>query len=194
MLGETRSTYINDENNSSNFYDVDSPNETLILQPEVNLEEQLDSAEVLTEPLSFSSVLHAPPRKKQLKKAKVVQRKVFDINSLLGRAQEQEKQRITQRVAKDNSTHMNTLYESFIKYYKDLVRNARRSHLSKVEAAKALERVFGHDADSQEWLARKIGVSNKEQLVDLLKYAEDATEQSGRNKLPINVTQDVYNF
>ena len=54
MLGETRSTYINDENNSSNFYDVDSPNETLILQPEVNLEEQLDSAEVLTEPLSFS--------------------------------------------------------------------------------------------------------------------------------------------
>ena len=194
MLGETSSTYINDENNSSNFYDVDSPNETLILQPEVNLEEQLDSAEVLTEPLSFSSVLHAPPRKKQLKKAKVVQRKVFDINSLLGRAQEQEKQRITQRVAKDNSTHMNTLYESFIKYYKDLVRNARRSHLSKVEAAKALERVFGHDADSQEWLARKIGVSNNEQLVDLLKYAEDATEQSGRNKLPINVTQDVYNF
>ena len=194
MLGETRSTYINDENNSINFYDVDSPNETLILQPEVNLEEQLDSAEVLTEPLSFSSVLHAPPRKKQLKKAKVVQRKVFDINSLLGRAQEQEKQRITQRVAKDNSTHMNTLYESFIKYYKDLVRNARRSHLSKVEAAKALERVFGHDADSQEWLARKIGVSNNEQLVDLLKYAEDATEQSGRNKLPINVTQDVYNF
>ena len=124
----------------------------------------------------------------------MVQRKVFDINSLLGRAQEQEKQRITQRVAKDNSTHMNTLYESFIKYYKDLVRNARRSHLSKVEAAKALERVFGHDADSQEWLARKIGVSNNEQLVDLLKYAEDATEQSGRNKLPINVTQDVYNF
>ena len=42
-------------------------------------------------------------------------------------------------MTKDNSTYMNTLYESFIKYYKDLVRNSWRSHLSKVEAAKALE-------------------------------------------------------
>ena len=197
MLGETSSTYINDENNSSNFYDVDSPNETLILQSEVNPEEQVDSAEVLTEPVSFSSVLYTPPHEKQLKKAKVVRRKVFDINSLLDRVQEQEKQRIIQRVTKNNSTHMNTLYETFIKYYKDLVRNAQRSHLSKVEAAKALETVFGdelHDADFQEWLARKIGLSNSEQLVDLLKYAEGETEQRGRKKLPINVRQDVYDF
>ena len=164
MLGETTSTYINDEN-SSNFYDDDSPNETLILQSEVNPEEQVDSTEVLTEPVFFSSVLHTPPHKKQLKKEKVVQRKVFDINSLLDRVQEQEKQRIIQRVTKDNSTHMNTLCESFIKYYKDLVRNARRSYLSKVDAAKTLETVFGdelHDEDFQEWLVRKIGLSNSE--------------------------------
>ena len=31
-------------------------------------------------------------------------------------------------------------------------------------------------------------------MVDLLKYAEDETEQRGRNKLPINVMQDVYKF
>ena len=31
-------------------------------------------------------------------------------------------------------------------------------------------------------------------MVDLLKYAEDETEQRGRNKLPINVRQDVYDF
>ena len=49
-------------------------------------------------------------------------------------------------MTKDNSTHMNTLHESFIiKYYKDVVRNARRSHLFKVEAAKALETVFGDE-------------------------------------------------
>ena len=164
MLGETTSTYINDEN-SSNFYDDDSPNETLILQSEVNPEEQVDSAEVLTEPVSFSSVLYTPPHEKQLKKAKVVRRKVFDINSLLDRVQEQEKQRIIQRVTKDNSTHMNTLCESFIKYYKDLVRNARRSYLSKADAAKTSETVFGdelHDEDFQEWLVRKIGLSNSE--------------------------------
>ena len=124
--------------------------------------------------------MHTPPHKKQLKKAKVVQRKIFDINSLLDRVQEQEKQRIIQRVTKDNSTHMNTLYESFIKYYKDFVRNAQRSHLSKVEAAKALETVFGdelHNADFQEWLVRKIGLSNSEQLVDLLRYAEGETAE-----------------
>ena len=70
MSGETTSTYINDENNSSNFYDIDSPNETLILQSEVNPEEQVDSAEVLTKPVSFSSVLHTPTRKKQWKMEK----------------------------------------------------------------------------------------------------------------------------
>ena len=48
-------------------------------------------------------------------------------------------------MTKDNSTHMNTLHESFIKYDKDFVRNARRSHLFKVEAAKALETVFGDE-------------------------------------------------
>ena len=92
---------------------------------------------------------------------------------------------------------MKTLYASFVIYYKDLVRDAWRSRLSKVEAAKALETVFGdelHDVDFQEWLARKIGLSKSEQLVDLLKYAEDETEQRGRNKLPINVRQDVYDF
>ena len=122
---------------------------------------------------------------------------IFDINSLLNRNQEQEKQRITQRVTKDISTHMNTLYESFIKHCKDLVGNAWRSHLSKVESAKALETVLGHelhDIDFQEWLARKIGLSNSEQLVYLLKYAEDKTEQRRRNKLPINVRQDVYDI
>ena len=61
VLGETTSNYINDENNSSNFYDVNSPNETHILESEVNPEEQV---EVLTEPVSFSSVLHTSPTKK----------------------------------------------------------------------------------------------------------------------------------
>ena len=61
VLGETTSNYINDENNSSNFYDVNSPNETHILESEVNPEEQV---EVLTEPVSFSSVLYTPPTKK----------------------------------------------------------------------------------------------------------------------------------
>ena len=78
-----------------------------------------------------------------------------------------------------------------------MVRNAPRSHLSKVESAKALETVLGdelHDIDFQEWLARKIGLSNSEQLVYLLKYAEDETEQRRRNKLPINVRQDVYDI
>ena len=144
--------------------------------------------------------MHTPSRKKNsLKRQKWYKERflIFDINSLLDRFQEQEKQRITQRVAKDNSTHMNTLYESFTKYYKDLVRNVPRSHLSKVESAKALETVLGdelHDIDFQEWLARKIGLSNSEQLVYLLKYAEDEAEQRGRNKLPINVRQDVYDF
>ena len=63
------------------------------------------------------------------------------------------------------------------------------------EAAKALETVFGDgDVDFQEWLARKIGLSSNEQLVDLSKCAEDEAEQRGRNKLPINVRQDVYDF
>ena len=31
-------------------------------------------------------------------------------------------------------------------------------------------------------------------MVDLSNYAEDEIEQRGRNKLPINVRQDVYNF
>ena len=78
-----------------------------------------------------------------------------------------------------------------------MVKDAWRSRLSKVEAAKALETVFGdelHDVDFQEWLARKIGLSKSEQLVDLLKCAEDETEQRGRNKLPINVRQDVSDF
>ena len=42
MLGETASTYINDENNSSNLTVVDSPNETLTLLSELNPEEQVD--------------------------------------------------------------------------------------------------------------------------------------------------------
>ena len=54
--------------------------------------------------------------------------------------------------------------------------------------------VMSCDIDFQEWLARKIGLSNSEQLVDLFKYAEDETEHRGRNKLPINVRQDVYDF
>ena len=58
---------------------------------QVNPEEKVDSTEVLTVPVSFSSFVHTPPCKKQLKKAKVVQRKVFGINSLLDRVQEQEK-------------------------------------------------------------------------------------------------------
>ena len=49
------------------------------------------------------------------------------------------------------------------------------------EAAKALETVSGDgDVDFQEWLARKIGLSSNEQLVYLLKYAEDEAEQRGR--------------
>ena len=42
MLVETTSTFINDENNSSNLTVVDSPNETLTLLSEVNPEEQVD--------------------------------------------------------------------------------------------------------------------------------------------------------
>ena len=76
----------------------------------------------------------------------MVQRKIFDIK-LSSRQSSGRKVENNRRVTKNNSTHINTLYESFkvLKYYKDLVRNAWRSHLSKVEAAKALERVFGDE-------------------------------------------------
>ena len=44
------------------------------------------------------SVLCTSPCKRKNKKAKSVQRKVFDISSLLSKVQEKDKQRITQRV------------------------------------------------------------------------------------------------
>ena len=44
------------------------------------------------------SVLCTSPCKRKNKKAKSVQRKVFDISSLLSEVQEKDKQRITQRV------------------------------------------------------------------------------------------------
>ena len=86
--------------------------------------------------------------------------------------------------------------ESFIEYCRKLIRNARRSHLSKGEVAKALETVFGdvlHNPDFQEFLARTIGLSDREQLSDFLEYA-DESEQRGRKSLTIGLRQGGYDF
>ena len=69
------------------------------------------------------------------------------------------------------------LLESFIEYYSKLIRNTRRNLLSKVEAPKALETVYGdvlHNLDFQEFLARPFGLSDCEQLSDFLEYADES--------------------
>ena len=83
-------------------------------------------------------------------------------------------------MTRDNSININMLLESFIDYYGKLIRNSRRGHFLKVEAAKALETVSDILIDFQEFLATTIGLNDHEHLSDILEYAVES-EQGGRN-------------
>ena len=146
--------------------------------PEAELNLSNTSTTTETQALDLSEVPEVEPNpsvlctsscKRKNKKAKSVQRKVFDISSLLSKVQKKDKQRIIQRVIE--------IVRIIIEYYSKLIRNARKNPLSKVEAPKALETVYGdvlHNLDFQKFLARTIGLSGCEQLSDFLEYADES--------------------
>ena len=63
---------------------------------------------------------------------------------------------------------MHEFTEASLKYFCQLIKNARHSLVSKVEGAKILERIFSeklHDIDFQLWLVEKFWLKDREELL-----------------------------
>ena len=138
--------------------DIDDNNYTAI-----GIHDKYDS--FLGEIDSAPSVTQTPPHKKQYQQSKVRMRKLFDINKILGEVMVKDKQKILEKTMAQNPSQTNTFVEATLGYFRQLIRNARRSHTSKVEGAKILYRIFGErleDADFQIWLVEKLWLHDRE--------------------------------
>ena len=63
---------------------------------------------------------------------------------------------------------MHEFTEATLKYFCQLIKNARRSFASKIEGAKIVERIFGerlHDIDFQLWLVEKFWLNDRRVVV-----------------------------
>ena len=149
--------------------------------------------------INNDEIFLTPPRRKQNRQAKARQRKVFTINSMLESVEEKERLKIIERAREENSLQMNKFSEATLNYFRQLIRNARSSHLAKLEGAKLLKKIFGDQIECVEfqvWLADNLRLKNREDLVSFLNYASSDLDylKRGREKLPIAVRQEVYNF
>ena len=102
------------------------------------------------------------------------------------------------------SNHQNAFTETTRNYFCQLVRNARRSFVSKVEGAKIQEKIFGDIfcdivkvpkfkkkslvidcvTDFQQWLVERLWLKDRDELVSFLQYSSnDSSERPRRRPL-----------
>ena len=109
-----------------------------------------------------------------------------------------EKENFLNKSLKSSSSHMHEFTEATLKYFLQLIKNARRSFASKVEGAKIIERIFGkrlHDIDFQLCLVEKFWLKDREELI-FLEFAsnDDIFTPGGRRFLSAEERQGVYDF
>ena len=139
------------------------------------------------------------PRRRQNRLPKMRERKVFDLNKTLEKLEAEEKEKFLNKSLESSSSHMHKFTEATLKYFRQLIKNARRSFASKVEGAKILERIFGerlHDIDFQLWLVEKFWLKDREELFLFLEFAsnDDIFTPRGRRFLSVEERQRVYDF
>ena len=145
-----------------------------------NLDIQIESGSIVNN--SFFDIVNAenniptPPHRQQNCLAKTRGRKVFDLNKVLENVEAKKKEKFLNKSLKSSSSHMHEFTEATLKYFLQLIKNARRSFASKVEGAKILERIFGerlHDIDFQLWLVEKFWLKGREELLLFLEFASN---------------------
>ena len=126
--------------------------------------------------VNVENKIPTPPRRQQNRLVKTRERKVFDLNKILEKVEAKEKEKIFKKSLESSSSHMHEFTEATLKYFRQLIKNARRSFASKVEGAKILERIFGerlHDIDFQLWLVEKFWLKGREELLLFLEFASN---------------------
>ena len=101
---------------------------------------------------------------------------MFDRNKILEKAEVKEKEKIVNKLLESSSSHTHEFTEATIKYFRQLIKNARYSFASKVEGDKILGRIFDerlHDIDFQLWLAEKFWLKYREELLLFLEFASN---------------------
>ena len=101
------------------------------------------------------------------KLAKTRQRKIFDINSLLGKVEEKEKTKILGRAL---GSHQESFLKATINYFRTLIKDGRGSFKSKVEGAQLILKIFGDkidETDFQLWLANALNVDLNDLITSL---------------------------
>ena len=117
-----------------------------------------------------------PPSRQQNHLAKTRERKVFDLNKILEKVEVKEKEKIVNKSLESSSSHTHEFTEATIKYFRQMIKNARYSFASKVEGDKILGRIFDerlHDIDFQLWLAEKFWLKYREELLLFLEFASN---------------------
>ena len=142
----TEFTQLADNNNDDiESFDAivpEEPHEEVILTPSV----ENDVPEV-------SDACHH-----QNKLAKTRQRKIFDINSLLGKVEEKEKTKILGRAL---GSHQESFLKTTMNHFRTLIKDGRRSFKSKVEGAQLILKIFSDkidETDFQSWLANALNL------------------------------------
>ena len=124
---------------------------------------------------------------------------MFDLNKILEKKEAKEKEKILNKSLESSFSHMHKFTEATLKYFCQLIKNARRSFAFKVEGAKTCERIFGerlHDIDFQLWLVEKFWLRDREELLLFLEFAsnDDIFTPRGRRFLSVEERQRVYDF
>ena len=136
-----------------------------------------------------------PPRTKQYRSSKKVICRSRKIDSILEDIEGKEREHILLKSMMQTEMHQFTT--STLQYFKNVFRNARRSHSTQIEASKLLTTVFGDDlwdGEFQTWLANQLNLNGREELVDFLEYEDEDVIRVRRNILPLYVRQQVYDF
>ena len=87
-----------------------------------------------------------------------------------------------------------------LKYFSQLIRDARRSYQAKVEGAKTKYRMFGDrlsDIDFQLWLVGALRLNDRDELMMFLSFSNEdqsSLTQRGRKFLCLEDRNSVYNF
>ena len=102
---------------------------------------------------------------------------------MLESVEEKKRLKIIERAREENLLQMNKFYEATLNYFR---------------GAKLLKKIFGDQIECVEfqvWLADNLRFKSRE-LVSFLNYASSDLNhlKRGREKLPIAVRQEVYNF